>query len=117
MKRGRCAAMPRGQPGEIAAKRRRFAAGRPTEIVALQIPPDSAAFLARRNRRWAGQPQHRDDPDRPLMSGTRSRAQLYWPAGRLCAAGQAHVFHWPLGIPGCDGPAASISCSGNRLGR
>jgi hypothetical protein len=96
--------MPEDSPEEIAAKRRRFAAGRADpKSWALQIAADlyTAAFLMPKT---GGTPANRNTVTIPTTAhvwDTLAGRTLYGPlVGRAQdIAGQAHAFHWPLEFP------------------
>jgi len=96
--------MPEDSPEEIAAKRRRFAAGRADpRSWAVQIAADlyTAAFLMPKT---GGVPVNRQTVTIPttahVWDALASRT-VYGPlVGRAQdLAGQAHAFHWPLEFP------------------
>jgi hypothetical protein len=97
-------AMPEDSPEEIAAKRRRFAAGRADpRSWALQIATDlyTAAFLIPKT---GGMPANRNTvtvPTRAHVWEALAGRTVYGPlVGRAQdVAGAAHAFHWPLEFP------------------
>jgi hypothetical protein len=97
-------AMPEDSPEEIAAKRRRFAAGRSDpKSWSVQIAADlyTAAFLAAKTD---GVPVNRQTVTIPTTAhvwDALAGRTVYGPlVGRAQdLAGQAHAFHWPLEFP------------------
>jgi hypothetical protein len=97
-------AMPEDSPEEIAAKRRRFSAGRgDPKSWSLQIAADlyTAAFLAPKT---GGVPANHNTVTIPTTAHiweARAGRPIYGPlVGRAQdITGQAHAFHWPLEFP------------------
>ena len=101
----RCAPCPRTARQEIAAKRRRFAAGRADpKSWASQIAADlyTAAFLVPKT---GGVPANRNTVTIPTTAHVWGRARRPRPSTARCVgraqdlAGAAHAFHWPLEFP------------------